>query len=59
MTAFAKRSTTQSDPPPTVRPTARVLILNDRTSSTFNTLSDTGPTQIEWQRAVCAYLAAE
>ena len=26
---------------------------------TFNTLSDTGPTQIEWQQAVCAYLAAE
>src|SRR6266568_495922 len=28
-------------------------------ASTFNTLSDTGPTQIEWEQAVCAYLAAE
>jgi hypothetical protein len=28
-------------------------------ASTFDTLSDTGPTQIEWQQAVCAYLAAE
>jgi hypothetical protein len=27
-------------------------------ASTFNTLSDTGPTQVEWQQAVCAYLAA-
>jgi hypothetical protein len=27
--------------------------------TTFETLSDTGPTQIEWQQAVCAYLAAE
>jgi hypothetical protein len=27
--------------------------------TTFDTLSDTGPTQIEWQKAVCAYLAAE
>ena len=26
--------------------------------TTFDTLSDTGPTQIEWQEAVCAYLAA-
>ena len=28
-------------------------------ATTFNTLSDTGPTQIEWQMGVCAYLAAE
>lgn len=28
-------------------------------ASTFDTLSDTGPTQIDWQKAVCAYLAAE
>jgi hypothetical protein len=28
-------------------------------ASTFATLSDTGPTQIEWQQAVCAYLAVE
>jgi len=28
-------------------------------ASTFATLSDTGPTQIDWQKAVCAYLAAE
>jgi hypothetical protein len=27
--------------------------------TTFDTLSDTGPTQIAWQQAVCAYLAAE
>jgi hypothetical protein len=27
-------------------------------ATTFDTLSDTGPTQIEWQQAVCAYLAA-
>jgi hypothetical protein len=27
--------------------------------TTFDTLSDTGPTQIDWQKAVCAYLAAE
>ena len=27
--------------------------------TTFDTLSDTGPTQVEWQRAVCAYLAAQ
>jgi hypothetical protein len=27
-------------------------------ASTFATLSDTGPTQVEWQHAVCAYLAA-
>jgi hypothetical protein len=27
-------------------------------ASTFATLSDTGPTQVEWQQAVCAYLAA-
>lgn len=27
-------------------------------ATTFNTLSDTGPTQIEWQMGVCAYLAA-
>jgi len=28
-------------------------------ATTSDTLSDTGPTQIEWQQAVCAYLAAE
>lgn len=28
-------------------------------ATTFDTLSDTGPTQTEWQMAVCAYLAAE
>jgi hypothetical protein len=28
-------------------------------ATTFNTLSDTGPTQVEWQMGVCAYLAAE
>jgi hypothetical protein len=28
-------------------------------ASTNATLSDTGPTQVEWQQAVCAYLAAE
>ena len=28
-------------------------------ATTFDTLSDTGPTQTEWQQAVCAYLAAE
>jgi hypothetical protein len=28
-------------------------------ASSFATLSDTGPTQVEWQQAVCAYLAAE
>jgi len=28
-------------------------------ATTFDTLSDTGPTQVEWQKAVCAYLAAE
>jgi hypothetical protein len=28
-------------------------------ATTFDTLSDTGPTQVEWQQAVCAYLAAE
>jgi hypothetical protein len=28
-------------------------------ATTFQTLSDTGPTQVEWQQAVCAYLAAE
>jgi hypothetical protein len=28
-------------------------------ATTFDTLSDTGPTQIEWQMNVCAYLAAE
>jgi hypothetical protein len=28
-------------------------------ASTSATLSDTGPTQTEWQQAVCAYLAAE
>ena len=27
--------------------------------TTFDTLSDTGPTQIDWQKAVCAYLAAQ
>ena len=27
--------------------------------TTFDTLSDTGPTQIEWQQGVCAYLAAQ
>jgi hypothetical protein len=27
-------------------------------ATTFDTLSDTGPTQIEWQMGVCAYLAA-
>jgi hypothetical protein len=26
-------------------------------ATTFDTLSDTGPTQIEWQMGVCAYLA--
>jgi hypothetical protein len=28
-------------------------------ATTFDTHSDTGPTQTEWQMAVCAYLAAE
>ena len=28
-------------------------------ATTFDTLSDTGPTQVEWQMGVCAYLAAE
>ena len=28
-------------------------------ATTNDTLIDTGPTQIEWQQAVCAYLAAE
>jgi hypothetical protein len=28
-------------------------------ASTFATLSDTGPTQIDWQMGVCAYLAAQ
>jgi hypothetical protein len=28
-------------------------------ATTFATLSDTGPTQTEWQMAVCSYLAAE
>jgi hypothetical protein len=27
-------------------------------ATTFDTLSDTGPTQAEWQTGVCAYLAA-
>ena len=27
-------------------------------ATTFDTLSDTGPTQTEWQMGVCAYLAA-
>jgi hypothetical protein len=27
-------------------------------ATTFDTLSDTGPTQAEWQMGVCAYLAA-
>jgi hypothetical protein len=28
-------------------------------ATTFDTLSDTGPTGIEWEQGVCAYLAAE